>query len=130
VRELGIPLRGDVMIESVVDEEWGGSNGTLAARLRGHNPDVVVIPEPSHMVVAPAHLGVRIYRITLSGSAGMRFGGETFENPALAAGALLDEIRAFAGKHRSRALPPIYAGGDPPPVDVSAIHAEGYGVPR
>ncbi len=130
VRELGVPLRGDVMVESVVDEEWGGSNGTLAARLRGHNPDIVVIPEPSHMVVAPAHLGVRIYRITLSGAAGMRFGGESFENPAMGASVVLEAIQSFGAEHQSRPLPAIYAGGDPPPVDVLAIHAQGYGVPK
>lgn len=130
VRELGVPLRGDVMIESVVDEEWGGSNGTLAARLRGHNPEIVIIPEPSHMVVAPAHLGVRIYRMTLSGADGMRFGGEAFENPAVAVGVVLQEFRAFAAAHQGRPLPAIYAGGNPPPVDVLRLYAEGYGVPR
>ena len=31
----GVRLRGDVMAESVVDEEWAGGGGTLAARLRG-----------------------------------------------------------------------------------------------
>ena len=130
VRELGVPLRGDVIIESVVDEEWGGSNGTLAARLRGYNPDVFVIPEPSHMVVAPAHLGVRIYRLTLSGASGMRFGGEKFDNPALGAAVVLEEIQKFAAEHHGLSLPAIYAGGDPPPVDVMAVEGRGYGVPR
>ena len=34
LRELGIRLSGDVYAESVVDEENGGANGTIAARLR------------------------------------------------------------------------------------------------
>ena len=35
LREQGADLRGDVIVESVVDEEYGGSHGVLAARLRG-----------------------------------------------------------------------------------------------
>ena len=37
LQALGVRLRGDIIIESVVDEEMGGSNGTLAARLRGES---------------------------------------------------------------------------------------------
>jgi hypothetical protein len=30
LRDLGLPPRGDVIVESVVNEELGGYNGTLA----------------------------------------------------------------------------------------------------
>lgn len=130
VRELGISLRGDVFIESVVDEEWGGSNGTLAARLRGYNPDAMIVPEPSHMVICPAHLGVRLYRFTARGQAGMRFGGENLANPAVAMARVIQGFTEFAAARQSRPLPAIYAGGNPPPIDVMGVHARGYGVPR
>lgn len=130
VREAGISLRGDVIVESVVDEEWGGSNGTLAARLRGYNPDAFVVPEPSHMVICPAHLGVRLFRITARGDAGMRFGGEGLANPVLAMNRVIEEFTKFAAERQAMPLPPVYEGGDPPPIDIMGIHAEGYGVPR
>lgn len=130
VRELGIPVRGDVLIESVVDEEWGGSNGTIAARLRGHAADAVVLPEPSHMLICPAHLGVRIYRLTISGAAGMRFGGESFGNPVVGMAQVVQAFQEFAAKRQSGPLPTIYEGGNHPPVDIMGIHAAGYGVPK
>ncbi len=130
VRDLGLPQRGDVIVESVVDEEWGGSNGTLAARLRGYNADAFVIPEPSHMVICPAHLGVRLFRITVRGQDGMRFGGEGLANPVLAISRVIRAFEEFAATRQSAPLPPIYAGGNPAPIDIQGVHAEGYGVPR
>ena len=35
LRSAGIRLNGDLLFESVIDEEWGGGGGTLAARLKG-----------------------------------------------------------------------------------------------
>lgn len=130
IRELGIPLKGDVYIESVVDEEWGGSNGTLATVLRGYTPDVMIIPEPSHMVICPAHLGVRVYRLTIEGEAGMRFGGEELKSPIIAAHDVLGKFQQFAKKRQALPPTPGYEGADPPPVDLSSIHADGYGLPR
>src|SRR5678815_154330 len=36
LQKAGVKLEGDLFFESVVDEEWGGGGGTLAARLKGH----------------------------------------------------------------------------------------------
>jgi len=55
---LGIRLRGDVSIESTCDEEWGGSHGVLAARLRGHTADVAINTEPTALVVCPEHRAI------------------------------------------------------------------------
>ena len=77
IRECGIELQGDIVLESVIDEEAGG-NGTLAACLRGYRGDVVVIPEPTDLTVAPAHRGAQFYRVKVSGKgthAGLRFEG-------------------------------------------------------
>jgi acetylornithine deacetylase/succinyl-diaminopimelate desuccinylase-like protein len=35
LKEAGYELNGDVIFESVVDEEFAGGNGTLAARFKG-----------------------------------------------------------------------------------------------
>ena len=57
LQDLGLRLKGNLVLESVVDEENAGSNGTLAARLRGYQADAAVCPEPNGMVVSSAHRG-------------------------------------------------------------------------
>ena len=54
---------GDLIIESVPDEEFGGSHGTLAARLRGYNADAAINAEPTGMLIAPAHRGGTAWKI-------------------------------------------------------------------
>ncbi|MFB3825824.1 MAG: M20/M25/M40 family metallo-hydrolase [Bryobacteraceae bacterium] len=61
-----IELGGDLLVESVVDEEFGGVNGTLAARLRGHRADAAIICEPTSLRIAPAQRGGRLAHVTLS----------------------------------------------------------------
>ncbi len=68
LKELGIELKGDVMFESVIDEE-GGGNGTLACITHGYKADAAIIPEPSDLWIAPAHMGWLIYRIEVEGVA-------------------------------------------------------------
>lgn len=76
LRESGIRLAGNVYIESVVDEEHGGANGTLAGRLMGINPDMAIIPEPTNLIPYPAHLGGGIWKAEFSGKSGIGFNGE------------------------------------------------------
>jgi acetylornithine deacetylase len=76
LREIGAVLKGTVYIESVVDEEHGGANGTLAGRLMGVNPDMAIIPEPTNLVMYPAHLGGGIWKASFSGKSGIGFNGE------------------------------------------------------
>jgi len=74
-------LKGDLIVESVVDEENAGSNGTLASRLKGYNADVAILPEPSLLDICPACKGGKVYRISLKGRAGTGYGGELISNP-------------------------------------------------
>ncbi|HEX2325007.1 MAG TPA: M20/M25/M40 family metallo-hydrolase, partial [Chloroflexota bacterium] len=68
VRQAGITLRGDVRVQSVVDEECGG-NGTLSLLSQGHGGDAVIIPEPSGLSLSTATLGVLWCRIRVRGRA-------------------------------------------------------------
>lgn len=52
IKDLCIKLRGDVYAESVVDEELGGVNGTIACRLRYPDIDFAILPEPTMMTLA------------------------------------------------------------------------------
>ena len=67
--ELGIRLKGDVLIASVVDEEAGGM-GTLALVDRGYRADGAIIPEPSNLNVAPLCRGILWGRLTIPGRSG------------------------------------------------------------
>ncbi|WP_162179909.1 M20/M25/M40 family metallo-hydrolase [Bryobacter aggregatus] len=64
--DLDLRLAGDLTIESVVDEEFGGVNGTLAGRLMGYRADAAVISEPSLQRICPAQRGGRTVQITFA----------------------------------------------------------------
>jgi acetylornithine deacetylase len=57
LHDLGLRLDGDVWAESVVDEENGGVNGTIAARLRNPGIDFGILSEPSELVVGIESIG-------------------------------------------------------------------------
>jgi acetylornithine deacetylase len=97
-------LRGDLTVESVVDEEYGGANGTLACRLRGHNADGAVLCEPTGMLVCQSTRGGIQYRLHASGGAG----GMGFETGGPGESALVALVRAAAALDdagRSRPAP-------------------------
>ena len=68
IRKAGIRLRGSVSVQSVIGEEDGGL-GTFAALIRGHRGDGVIVCEPTRLEVVPAHAGVTLFRITVTGRA-------------------------------------------------------------
>lgn len=66
--DLGVTLKGDLMVNAVTGEEDGGL-GTMSTILHGYRPDGVVIPEPTHLDIAIASGGSLVYRITVTGKA-------------------------------------------------------------
>lgn len=64
--KLDIRLKGDVIFQSVVEEESGGS-GTLDAILKGYTADAAIIPEPTNMKIFPKQQGSKWFRITITG---------------------------------------------------------------
>lgn len=64
--DLGITLRGDVLLAATIGEEDGGV-GALSTILRGHRADAVVITEPTNLSVVLAHGGSLVFRITVIG---------------------------------------------------------------
>jgi acetylornithine deacetylase len=67
LQECGITCSGDVILESVVNEELGGYNGTLACILRGYNADAAIVTEPSDLKIQPGTKGGQVYKITVPG---------------------------------------------------------------
>ncbi|NLC39054.1 MAG: ArgE/DapE family deacylase [Clostridia bacterium] len=64
----GISLRGDVILEYVVDEELSG-NGTLACVLKGYKADGGICCETSSMRVQPGSIGRIWFEIKVKGKA-------------------------------------------------------------
>ncbi len=127
--ELGIELAGDLVFETVVDEEFGGVNGTLAGRLAGYNGDAAVISEPSFLRVCVAQRGGRTAHITLSAPNGgiLQEGGpppSVIEQLRI----FLDRLPEFADLRRNAAPRyGLYPQPDPVPVTVSKVFTGPWG---
>ncbi len=72
----GTKLKGDVIFQSVIEEESGGA-GTLAAVLRGYHADGAIIPEPTGMKIFPKQQGSMWFRVRVKGRAA--HGGTRYE---------------------------------------------------
>jgi acetylornithine deacetylase len=123
LHELGIRLRGNLTFESVVDEEFGGVNGTLAGRLAGYTADAAILSEPSGLRICPAQRGGRTVHITFHAP------NSGILSPAGVAGTVeqlrlfLNALPDFVQLRRLAAPPhPLYRHlDDPTPVTVARI---------
>jgi acetylornithine deacetylase len=129
LHEMNLSLAGDLIFESVVDEEFGGSNGTLAGRLRGFIADAAIISEPSFLRICPAQRGGRTAHILLQASGGVlsedKLGTGTIEQLNF----FLTKLKDFAEQRRShvRAHELYSHHVDPVPVNVTKIVTSPWG---
>ncbi len=65
IRDLGITLGGDVVVQSVIEEECTG-NGALDASLR-YRADAALVTEPTGGAFTSAHVGVLWFRVAIEG---------------------------------------------------------------
>lgn len=125
------PLAGDVLVESVVDEEFAGGHGTLAARLRGHRADAAIVGENSGMTIYHAHRGLLLVHLTVEGSGGIDFnvGAGELANPVEHVGRLIEWINEYRHVRRARAaVPPAYRDlADPSPVLLTQVSSGDLG---
>ena len=129
LRRLDIELSGDLLFETVVDEEFGGSNGTLAGRLAGFNADAAIISEPSFLRICAGQRGGRTAHVTLRASGGV------LTDRSLPAGVveqltfLLVKLREFAAWRRgSVKVHELYRHtADPVPVSVTKVFTSPWG---
>lgn len=66
LRSIGLRPAGDVLYQSVVEEECTG-NGTLACLDRGYRSDVALIPEPFDLQLVTAQVGVLWFQVRVQG---------------------------------------------------------------
>jgi acetylornithine deacetylase len=127
LQELGEELKGDVLGETVVDEEFAGVNGTLAGRVRGDNADAVVITEPSNLAINNGVRGGIMAQFSLTGPEGIVFQEGEPGHAMRMLTHLLNWVDIF--RQRRRAKVPGWVGGpfDPVPVWVTKVFAGGWG---
>jgi acetylornithine deacetylase len=114
--DLGLELDGDLTIESVVDEEFAGGHGTIAARLHSGGADAVLLPEPSNLVPYRAHRGLRIARITITGKGGVAFAGDTLKPATHDLPTLIEGILEFGKQRNAEAVIPEAYASNPTPA--------------
>ncbi|MGG1550170.1 M20 family metallopeptidase [Paenibacillus ferrarius] len=121
---LNAPIAGKVHIESVVDEEHGGANGSLAGRLRGLQADMAIIPEPSNMRLYTAHLGGGIWKATFEGKSGIGFSGEELVSALDAAVEFAAMLKAFREYRWDTMIAhPLWEGKRKPEVTLLSLHS-------
>jgi acetylornithine deacetylase len=128
LKRAGVRLRGDLLAESVVDEEWAGGGGTLAARLRADSADACVIGEVSNLAVYRATRGGHFIEISVkAGDPAHYFSRDEVVGVAIAIGRILGWIDLWAHARKKAAHHGPYRDfADPAPVQVLALEANRF----
>lgn len=119
----GTKLKGDVIFQSVIEEESGGA-GTLAAVLRGYHGDAAIIPEPTNMKIFPKQQGSMWFRITVKGRSA--HGGTRYEgvNAIEKAMLVIDRLQQLETERNSRIKDPLFEKIPIPiPINIGKIHS-------
>ncbi len=104
----GVRLRGDLILESVVDEESGG-NGTLACVIRGYRADACNFTEPTGLdKAAVSSRGAQYFRITVPGQEGGTEYKHELVNPIGKAMEVFRAIEEYSIMRESVARHPLY----------------------
>jgi acetylornithine deacetylase len=83
IKSSGVALAGDLIVESVVDEENAGANGTLACIVKGYRADAGVSTEPTGGEIHTTNRSGKMYRIISRGAvSGLSQGNRPVFNPA------------------------------------------------
>ncbi|NOV02927.1 peptidase [Paenibacillus sp. LMG 31457] len=121
IQGLGLKLKGDVIFQSVVEEESGGA-GTLAAIVRGYKADAALIPEPTNLRIFPKQQGSMWFRIEVKGRSahgGTRYEGVSAIEKSIV---VIQHIRELEKERNARIKDPLYANNPIPiPINLGVI---------
>ncbi len=123
IKNSGIKLKGDVIFQSVIEEESGGA-GSLATVLRGYKADAAIIPEPTNMKLFPKQQGSMWFRISVKGKGA--HGGTRYEgiNAIEKAMLVIDRLRELEMERNERITDPFFDSIPIPiPINIGKIQA-------
>lgn len=119
----GVRLKGDVIFESVIEEESGGA-GTLSAVLRGYKADGAIIPEPTNLKIFPKQQGSMWFRVLVKGKAA--HGGTRYEGVnAIEKGMLvIDRLKELEIERNVRVTDHLFENIPIPiPINIGKFHS-------
>ncbi|MCK1991133.1 peptidase [Peribacillus muralis] len=121
--ESGIRLKGDVIFQSVIEEESGGA-GTLAAVMRGYKADGAIIPEPTNMKLFPLQQGSMWFRLIVTGKSahgGTRYEGVSAIDKAVL---VLKEIKQLEQERNEALRHSLYKNVPIPiPINIGSMNS-------
>ncbi|BCB04420.1 peptidase [Bacillus sp. KH172YL63] len=123
IKDLKVPLKGDIIFQSVIEEESGGT-GTLAALLRGYKADAAIIPEPTNLKIFPKQQGSMWFRLNVKGKAA--HGGTRYEgvNAIDQAYKVLQELHHLEKRRNDKVDDPLYQHIPIPlPINIGRIES-------
>lgn len=125
LKAIGIRLGGDLLFESVVDEEWGGGGGTLAGRLRGDSADACVICEGTQLEIFRATRGGFVLDLFITaGDTANYFSKEEVVSPASHLVGVLEWVEKWRRtRAREQGTGPYAGFADAAPVQLLAVQA-------
>lgn len=122
IQSLGIHLKGDVIFQSVIEEESGGA-GTLDTILQGYKADAAIIPEPTNMRIFPKQPGSKWFRLVVTGKTahgGTRYHGVSAIDKAFI---VHEYVRELEKLRNDRMTDPIFADMEIPiPINIGTIN--------
>jgi acetylornithine deacetylase len=121
LKSLGVALKGDVIFQSVVEEESGGS-GTLSTVLRGYKADAAIIPEPTQLKIFPKQQGSMWFRIRVRGRSA--HGGTRYEGVSAIEKAMIvvEAVRQLEKERNDTITDPLYTSTPIPiPINIGTI---------
>jgi len=98
----GIELRGDVQIETTIEEEDGGVGGVLFLRSVRPKTDAALIPEPSNLAITVASAGVMYFRVIVPGVPAHAATAHLGVNPVLKATPIIEAIDDLHKRRQAR----------------------------
>ncbi|HEV2128325.1 MAG TPA: ArgE/DapE family deacylase [Thermomicrobiales bacterium] len=123
LQELGVSVRGDVLLATSVGEEDGGL-GALSTILRGHRADGVIVTEPSERRLVIAQGGSLVFRITVPGKAAHGARRDEGESAVEHFIPIFQDLLAWERERNERLSHPLYDHlGNKFPISVGLVHA-------
>lgn len=96
--DLNIPIMGKIIIESVVDEEFGGGNGSLACVKKGYIGDFAIIAEPTNIDICVSNVSSIALDVEVLGVGGLGYLEKKEikgENPIVIAARLINALKVY-----------------------------------